>query len=134
MRQILSIIAGLSTAFLIIVMAQMIKEGLYPTPPDLNFEDTSKVDEWFSSLPSKAFLIIAISHALGSFSAGLISSLVSGLNRYIFGLISVCVIFVTVIIFLFTYNFPTWFVITDTVATAILGFFGVILGGSRYNS
>lgn len=134
MRQILSIIAGLTTAYLIIVMAQMIKEGLYPTPMDLDFSDISKVDEWFATLPSKAFLIIAISHALGSFSAGFISSLVSGVNRYIFGLISVSVIFVTVIIFLFTYNFPTWFVITDTVATAVLGFLGVILGGSRYST
>lgn len=134
MRQILSIIAGLSTAFLIIVMAQMIKEGLFPTPINLNFDETAKVDEWYASLPSKAFVILAISHSFAAFSAGLISALVSGINRYIFGLISVCIIFVTVIIFLFTYNFPTWFVITDTVATAVLGFGGVILGGSRYTS
>lgn len=134
MRQILSIIAGLSTAYLIIVMANMIKEGLYPTPMDLDFNQKTLVEAWFSTLPAKAFMITAISHALASFSAGFISSLVSGQNRYIFGMISVAIIFVTAIIYLFTYKFPTWFVITDTLATAVLGFLGVILGGSRYSS
>jgi hypothetical protein len=133
-RQLLSIIAGLSTAYLIIVMANMIKEGLYPTPMNLDFDNKEQVEAWFTTLPPKAFLITAISHALASFSAGLISSLVSGISRYIFGLVSVSVIFVTTIIFLFTYNFPTWFVISATVATAVLGFIGVILGGSRYTS
>lgn len=134
MRQLLSIIAGLSTAYLIIVMANMIKEGLYPTPMELDFSNRQQVEAWFETLPPKSFLITAIGHALAAFSAGFISSLVSGTSRFIFGLISVTVIFVTTIIFLFTYNFPVWFVITDTLATAVLGFFGVILGGSRYNN
>lgn len=134
MRQILSIIAGLSTAYLIIVMANMIKEGLYPTPVELDFSNKQQVEAWFDTLPAKAFLITAISHALSAFSAGFISSLVSGVSRYIFGLISVTVIFVTAIIYLLSYNFPAWFVISDTLATAVLGFFGVILGGSRYNN
>ncbi|MBK8621746.1 MAG: hypothetical protein IPN79_08275 [Saprospiraceae bacterium] len=134
MRQLLSIIAGLSTAFLIIVMANMIREGLYPTPDDLDFSDKNKVEAWFATLPPKSFIITAIGYALAAFSSGFISSLVSGINRFIFGLISVSVVFVTGVIFLFTYNYPTWFVISDIVAMAILGFIGVILGGSRYNS
>ncbi len=131
MRQLLSIIAGLVTAVLIIIMAQMIKEGLYPTPLDLNYSNKSAVDQWFATLPSKAFWIIAISHCLAAFAAGLISALVSEGNRIIFGMISFSVIFVSVLIYLFTYNLPTWFVVTDTVATALLGFSGVVLGSKR---
>jgi hypothetical protein len=115
-------------------MANMIREGLYPTPVDLDFSDKNKVEAWFETLPPKSFIITAIGYALAAFSSGFISSLVSGINRFIFGLISVSVVFVTGVIFLFTYNYPTWFVISDIVAMAILGFIGVILGGSRYNS
>ncbi|MBK9258011.1 MAG: hypothetical protein IPM42_21375 [Saprospiraceae bacterium] len=62
---------------------------------------------------------------------GFISSLTSGSNRMVNGIISACVIFVMVLIYLFTYYFPTWFVLTDTIATSLLGFAGVVTGSQR---
>lgn len=132
MRQIFAIVAGLSTAVLIIIMAQMIKEGLYPTPRTLDMKDKAAVELWFETLPNMAFWIITISHGLAGFSSGLISSLVSsGQLRAVYGLISASIVFIMVVIFLFTYYFPTWFVITDTTITAVLCFSGVVLGSNR---
>ncbi len=110
----------------------MIREGLYPQPAELNFDNTLEVEKWLNSLPNKAFIIIAISHALAAFASGLISSLVSGISRMTFGMISMSIIFIAVMIYLFSYHFPAWFVITDTVVTAILGFIGVMIGSARY--
>ena len=115
-------------------MAQMIREGLYPYPIDLDTNNQTAMVEWMSSLPTKAFIIIAISHGLAAFSAGLISSLVAGYSRMTFGVISVCIIFIPVMIYLFTYYFPVWFVVTDTCVTVVLGFVGVLIGSARYIS
>jgi hypothetical protein len=133
-KQVFGIFTALVTAVLIIIMAQMIREGLYPQPITLDFDDKESIIKWMSGLPSKAFIIIAISHGLAAFAAGLISSLVTGQSRMTIGMITISVIFIPVMIYLFTYYFPVWFVITDTVVTAILGFTGVIIGSSRYST
>jgi hypothetical protein len=133
-KQVFGIFTALVTAVLIIIMAQMIREGLYPQPISLNFDDKESLIKWVPKLPSKAFIIIAISHGLASFAAGLISSLVAGSSRMTVGMIAISIIFIAVMIYLFTYYFPVWFVITDTVVTAVLGFVGVIIGSSRYST
>jgi serine protease inhibitor len=84
-----------------------------------------------SGLPAKFYVIVAISHAAGAFAAGLISSLVNESGRMAAGMTALTILFVLVMVFLFTYDFPVWFVITDTVATAILGFLGVVIGSAR---
>lgn len=134
MKPIFGIFAGLSTAALIIVMAQMISEGLYPQPADMDLKNPNALTDWMNSLPTKVYIIIAISHGLAAFAAGLISGLVADASRLTFGLIAFCGIFIPVMIYLFTYYFPVWFVITDTSVTAILGFIGVITGSARYVS
>ncbi len=134
MKPLFGLFAGLSTAALIIVMAQMINEGLYPQPTDIDPNNHEALSVWMNTLPDKVYIIIAISHGLAAFAAGLISSLVAGSFRLTFGLIAFCSIFIPVMIYLFTYHFPVWFVITDTVITAILGFVGAVTGSARYVS
>lgn len=134
MKPLFGLFAGLSTAALIIVMAQMINEGLYPQPTDIDPNNHEAISVWMNTLPDKVYIIIAISHGLAAFAAGLISSLVAGSFRLTFGLIAFCSIFIPVMIYLFTYHFPVWFVITDTVITAILGFVGAVTGSARYVS
>jgi hypothetical protein len=134
LKPLFGLFAGLSTAALIIVMAQMINEGLYPQPTDIDPNNHEALSVWMNTLPDKVYIIIAISHGLAAFAAGLISSLVAGSFRLTFGLIAFCSIFIPVMIYLFTYHFPVWFVITDTVITAILGFVGAVTGSARYVS
>lgn len=110
----------------------MLRDGLYPFPLELNRDDQAAMVSWMSSLPNKAFVIVAISHGLAAFISGLISSLVSGQNRTATGMITISIIFIAVMIYLFTYYFPVWFVVTDTVLTAVLGFAGVMVGSARY--
>lgn len=131
MRQLFALIAGLIVALLIIIMLQMIKEGLYPTPRDLDFSNKMMVLAWMETLPATAFIISAIAHALAAFSAGFIAGLTAGSSRMTVGIIAASIIFIFVMIYLFTYYFPTWFVLTDTVVTSILGFAGVVSGSAR---
>ncbi len=110
----------------------MIEDGLYPQPLSLAVSGTDALSTWYNNLPNQAFIIIAISHGLAAFASGLISSLVVGTSRMTSGMITITIVFVYVMIYLFTYFFPTWFVITDTVITAVSGFTGVLIGSARY--
>lgn len=131
MRFIYGIFTGLVTSGLVIIMAQMINEGIFPLPPEIDTSNKMTLGVWMSGLPAKYYLIVAISHAIGAFAAGLISSLVNDFGRMAAGMTALTILFVLVMVYLFTYDFPVWFVITDTVATVILGFTGVIIGSSR---
>jgi len=132
LKQIFGVFTALATAGLIVLMAQMIREGIFPPPPGLNFSDPKAVAAWMVELPASAFVIIAISHAIAAFSAGLISSLVSTKRRILTGFIAVLLLFGIVIFYLFNHQFPAWFVITDTIVTAVLGAIGVFTGSARY--
>jgi hypothetical protein len=131
MRFIYGIFTGLVTSGLVIIMAQMINEGIFPLPPEIDTSNKMSLGVWMSGLPAKYYLIVSISHAIGAFAAGLISSLVNDSGRMAAGMTALTILFVLVMVYLFTYDFPVWFVITDTVATAILGFTGVIIGSAR---
>jgi hypothetical protein len=62
LKPVFGLFAGLSTAALIIVMAQMINEGLYPQPMDLDTDNHEALSAWMNTLPTKIYIIIAISH------------------------------------------------------------------------
>lgn len=130
MRAIFGILTGLIAAVLIIFMAQMIREGLYPQPSRIGSIDEIKL--WMSTLPTNAFLIVAVSHALAAFAGGLIPSLVAGKARTSSGVVALSIIFIMVMLYLFSYSFPVWFVVTDTALTAIFGFLGVIMGSRSH--
>ena len=131
MRFIYGVFTGLVTSGLIIIMAEMIREGIFPVPYGIDSADKVQLGTWMNSLPAKFYIIVALSHAIGAFAAGLISSLVNETGRMAAGMTALTILFTLVMIYLFTYDFPVWFVITDTVATAIIGFAGVVIGSSR---
>lgn len=132
MKQIFGIFTALTAAGLIVVMAQMIREGLYPWPPTMDLTNKKEVSEWFAQLPNSLFYIIAISHSIASFSAGLISSLVVGTHRIKTGIISICILLVIIVMYLFNYFFPFWFKIMDIICVCVLGSIGITIGSARY--
>lgn len=131
-KQIFGIFTALAAAGLIVVMAQMIREGLYPWPPSMDLSNKKMVAEWMSKLPKNAFYIIAISHSIASFSAGLISSLVAGSHRIKTGIMAICILLVIIVMYLFNYHFPLWFKVTDIISVCVLGSAGITIGSARY--
>lgn len=131
MKQVFGIFTALVAAGLIVVMAQMIREGLYPWPLTMDFTNNEEVSAWMSNLPNNAFIIIAISHVVAAFSAGLLSSLVAGKHRVITGITTIAILMVIIVVYLFSYHFPLWFKVTDVITTLVLGGVGITIGSAR---
>lgn len=114
-------------------MAQMIWDGLYSIPMHSYLKGTTELEKEMANLDNGAYLVIGISHALAVFAAGFISSLVVGTSRMTTGMVAIITVFIYVVTFLFSMSFPVWFVVTNTVVTAVIGFMGVLAGSRNIN-
>ncbi len=132
MKQFFGIFTALAAAGLIVLMAQMIREGLYPYPPTLDLSNKKDVAEWMTQLPQSAYYIIAITHSVAAFAAGLISSLVAGSHRVKTGILAICILLVIILMYLLNYHFPLWFKVTDIISVCVLGSAGITIGSARY--
>jgi hypothetical protein len=133
MRQLFGIITALTTAVLIIFMAQFIREGIFPFPTGFNTNKKEDVIRWLATLPTKGYIIMSFSHGLASFAAGYITSLTVGRKRMTLGVLSVILILCTVLAYAFIYKLPITYIAVDALIMIVLGVFGALMGSNRYD-
>lgn len=103
----------------------------WPFPADLDWLDNTHRNEYIATLPDSAFWIVIASHVFGAFFAGLIASLVTRKDRFTSGIIAVTILFVMVLIYNFTHEYPGWFLMLDVLLTAVAGFAAASFGRTR---
>mgnify|MGYP000203097047 CR=1 FL=1 len=130
-RNILAYITGILTGFLVVVITRTITLSYYPFPEELTWFDSQDMELYINSLPDGAFWAQIVAHIVGAFLAGLITSLVNRKGRFIHGIIAGGVIFVFTIVSNFTFGFPGWYIIVDTLLTGVAAFAGASFGQSR---
>jgi hypothetical protein len=126
-------ITALTTAVLIIFMAQFIREGIFPFPTGMDSTDRNDIILWMKKMPTKGYVILAVSHALAMFSASFITSLTVGRRRMTLGVTSMCVILIPVIFYAYIHKLPMMFIAIDTCSMIIVGFIGALIGSNRYD-
>lgn len=77
MKTVLAIFAGLFTGFILILIVEEWSHRLYPLPAGTDMENISVMREIIQNMPIGAFMMIMLAYALGSFGAGLVTSLLS---------------------------------------------------------
>lgn len=80
-RNILSIVFGIVSSFIVILLIETI--GHYISPPPVNF-DLNKQDElktYIESAPAIVFIMVLIAYAVGSFIGGLVAALIATDNK-----------------------------------------------------
>lgn len=133
MRQIFGMITALTTAVLIIFMAQFIREGIFPFPTGMDSTDRNDIILWMKKMPTKGYIILGISHALAMFAASFITSLTVGKKRMTLGLLSMCIILIPVIFYSYIHKLPLGYIIADASIMIIVGFIGALIGSNRYD-
>ena len=133
MRQLFGIITALTTALLIIFMAQFVREGIYPYPTGINPEEKAAVAAWTKALPLKGQIIMSFSHALAAFAAGFITSLTVGRRRMTLGLVSICIVIFPLLSYAYLNHFSIGFIAIDVCIMITLGFIGALTGSNRYD-
>jgi len=103
----------------------------YPFPKELEWLKPEDMKVYFDNLPDAAFALIIASHVIGAFLAALITSLISTKQRFTNGIITGAIIFVFLIMVNFMFDFPKFYIMIDTLATAIAAFAGASFGQGR---
>jgi hypothetical protein len=127
------VVTALTTAMLIIFMAQFIREGIFPFPPGMDSTRREDIILWMNKLPTKGYIVILISHILAIFSASFLTSLTVGRKRMTLGVLSMTIIFFPVIFYLYIHKLPLAFIALDACVMIIVGFMGALFGSNRYD-
>jgi hypothetical protein len=133
MRQLFGIITALTTALLIIFMAQFVREGIYPYPTGINADEKDVAAAWTKALPLKGQIIMIFSHAMAAFAAAFITSLTVGIRRMTLGLLSICIVIFPLLSYAYLNHFSLGFIAVDVCIMIILGFIGALTGSNRYD-
>lgn len=80
-KNILSVILGLVSSFIIIVLLESINHIIYPLPSNIDFNDMEAVKTFAGKAPNIVFVIVILAYALASFVGGLVSSAIAPKNK-----------------------------------------------------
>jgi hypothetical protein len=73
-RKVWPVFAGLSVAFLIMLVFEYINSLFYPLPENLDVLDPAKVRAFTQTLPWTAYILVFLGWVVGSFKAGCVTS------------------------------------------------------------
>lgn len=127
----MSIISGVSIGLMIILIIRVVALAYYEFPDDLTWSVKEDMNTYVDSLPDSAFILLISSHIVGAFLTSLIASLISIKTRFSDGIIAGTIVFVTILVFNFTFDFPKLYLMIDILLSAIAAFAGAVFGQGR---
>ena len=119
------VLLGMVFGMIVMMALHMASTLLYPLPDGVDFmseepENQKRLNEWFGTLPTGAFLLATACHGLGCMAGAAIAMLISG-RRSIVPAIAVGIIFTACgIMNLSSVPHPSWFPLVDLPTYLIL--------------
>ena len=125
-RRILSVIAGLLVAMVVITGVEAVIPLLYPVPPGLDMKDPAAFKVYVAALPIGALLMVILAHSLGALVGAVVATLIAGRASIWPGMIVGALVMVAGIVNLFQISHPVWFSVVD-----LLLYLPAAYGGAR---
>lgn len=76
------VVAGLLTAFIIMMVFEYVNSLFFPLPEGLNIYDPSAVQAFTDSLPWTVYILVLLGWMLGAFKAGRVTTYLARENTY----------------------------------------------------
>ncbi len=126
-KRILSVLAGVAVAMVIIQCGELIGSKLYPPPSDIDFQHGEALKHLMAQMPMGAFLLLLLGYAVGSFAGGLTSALVSGRETSTPSLITGMIIMAGGALNLYQIPHPMWFNIANIFVYVLFAYLGFLV-------
>ncbi|MGH8015959.1 MAG: hypothetical protein ACREBV_07200 [Candidatus Zixiibacteriota bacterium] len=127
-RKILAVLAGVITAFVVVILVEAISALVYPPPPGLDMTDTEAMKEYVKTLPTGAFLFVLAGWTIAAFVGGLVAGFIAKTKPMLFAWIVGGVILLAGIYNLVVIPHPTWFSISAVVLILLVSFLAGKIG------
>lgn len=122
-RNIAAVLAGVVTAFVLILVVEKLGHLIYPPPADLDFSDPEAIRPYMATLPFVALLFPMIAWVVGAFAGSLLASKIGTANPLLFAGIVGGLVLAATIANLIMIPHPVWFSIVSLIAIAASAWF-----------
>lgn len=124
MKKFLAILAGIAAGTIVIFLVERVGHSVYPPPDNIATMDIESIKAYIETSPIGALLFVALSQALGSFAAGIATTLAFKGKAKNLSIISGSVLMFFGFLNLFFIPHPAWFWVASLsvyIPFAILG-------------
>jgi hypothetical protein len=129
-RSVLSVIAGVIVASLLIALMELLGHLVYPLPPDLDPSDPADraaFEAYIATAPLGAFLLLLLAYAVGALCGSWLAARLAGRSPLLHGLIVGVVILLVNAATMARITHPAWFIVTSLLLILALSYVGAKL-------
>jgi len=117
-RNIAAALAGIVTAFVMIMLIEKLGHIIYPPPPDLDFSDPEAMRPYIATLPFLALLFPMIAWVVATFAGTVLACKIGTANPLAFAAVVGGLVLAGTIANLIVIKHPLWFSLVSLVAVA----------------
>jgi len=130
-RKVLSYIAGLGTAFLIVLALEAVLHLVLTMPSGTNLNDAADVDRTMRAMPVWAFVAMLLIYVIASFAGGLVAALVSDGSSTRPSITTGIALTIAGAANAFSMYHPTWFRVTSLLMYLPFSYLGCLAARGR---
>lgn len=127
LRSVISVVAGVIIAAILILVVEMVGHAIYPPPPGLDITDPQAI----AKVPLAAKVAVVIAWFIGTFGGGVAASLISKRWAPAAWVVAVTILLLAGVTMM-QFPHPFWMMIGALAATGGGGFLAVRLTKARY--
>ena len=131
MRKIWAYVAGLGTAFIVILVLEAALHFIFTMPSGANMNDAAAIDQMMRAMPVAAFAALLVAYIIGSFAGGLTAALVSDGSSSTPSIVTGCALTIAGAANVFSMYHPTWFRIASLLTYLPFAYLGCLAARGR---
>ncbi len=128
-RNVLGLLTGLVVGFIVTAGIQSLNYRLAPLPPGIDLNNHEAMKEYIKELPNVSFIVVIISHILGTGAASFMACKIADNKFSMIALVLGAFFLIMGIINLLTISHPVWFSALDCLVYIPAAFLGKKLAG-----
>ena len=130
-RRIWPYLAGLGTAFIIILVLEAALHLIFPMPSSANMNDSAAIDQAMRAMPATAFAALLVAYVIGSFAGGLTAALASDGLSITPSIVTGCALTIAGAANVFAMYHPTWFRVASLLTYLPFSYLGCLAARGR---
>jgi hypothetical protein len=131
MRKIWPYVAGLGTAFTLILVLEAALHLIFPMPSSASMNDAAAIDRAMRAMPVAAFAALLVAYIVGSFAGGLTAALASDGSSSTPSIVTGCALTIAGAANVFAMYHPTWFRVASLLTYLPFAYLGCLAARGR---
>ena len=131
MRKLWPYVAGLGTAFILILVLEAVLHLIFPMPSSASMSDAAAIDRAMRAMPVAAFVALLVVYVIGSFAGGLTAALASDGSSSTPSIVTGCALTIAGAANVFAMYHPTWFRVASLLTYLPFAYLGCLAARGR---